>query len=190
MARNVENLMNDDIELGWLRLTNKTQLVLTTRYVFQQQDYGIFGENRTIIPRGAITTVRLGWQRSRWAMLLGFILLVTSLALFLGNHINQSSGIPFSTGGFVASPSTLSLIQYGLTIGGLALFALFWFHKRSEVQVVASTGSIGGTPLRYEDADEFCLLLVGASREPAPTAPVAEPEAESSPSRSDPDWRL
>jgi hypothetical protein len=186
----MENSMNDDIELGWLRLTNKSQLVLTTRHVFQQQDYGIFGENRTIIPRRAITTVRLGWQRSRWAMLLGFILFVSSLALIIGNQINQPGGIPFSTGRFAASPSTFSLIQYGLLIAGLALFALFWFHKRSEIQVVASTGSIGGTPLRYEDAEEFCLLLVGASGDPAPMAPVAEPEPESRRKKSDPDWRL
>ena len=182
--------MNDDIELGWLRLTNRTQLVLTTRHVFQQQDYGIFGENRTIIPRRAITTVRLGWQRSRWAMFFGFILLVSSLALIIATQINQPNSLPFGAGRFVAAPSTLSLIQYGLLIAALALFVLFWFHKRSEFQIVAFTGSIGGTPLRYEDAEEFCLLLVGASRDAAPAAPVAEPEVESSPKTSDRDWRL
>jgi hypothetical protein len=182
--------MNDDFELGWLRLTNRSQLVLTTRHVFQQQDYGIFGENRTIIPRRAIITVRLSWQRSRWVMLLGLVLLVSALTLIIGNQINYPNGILFSTGRFFASPSTLSLIQYGLLVGGLALFALFWVRKRSEIQIVASTGSIGGTPLRYEDAEEFCLLLVGASREPAATAPVAEPEPESSPKKPDRDWRL
>ena len=185
--------MNEDIELGWLRLTDKTQLVLTTRHVFQHQDYGIFGENRTIIPRRAITTVRLGWQRSRWAMFLGFILLVGSLALIIGNQIKQPNGLPFGIDRFiVAAPSTWSLIQYGLLIAALALFALFWFHKRSEIQIVASTGSIGGRPLRYEDAEEFCLLLFGPSREAVPAAPVAEPEsgAEASAKQSDRDWRL
>jgi hypothetical protein len=186
----MEKSMNDDIELGWLRLTDKRQLVLTTHHVFQQQDYGIFGENRTVIPRRAITTVRLGWQRSRWTMLFGFIFLVSSLALIISNQINQPNGLPFGTGRFVAAPSTVSLVQYGLLIVGLALLALFWFHKRSEIQIVASTGSIGGTPLRYDDAEEFCLLLVGASREPGTTAPVAEPEAESSPKQPDRDWRL
>ena len=39
--------MNEEFELGWLRLTDKSQLVLTTHHVFQHQDYGIFGENRT-----------------------------------------------------------------------------------------------------------------------------------------------
>lgn len=182
--------MNEDIELGWLRLSNKSQLVLTTRYVFQQQDYGIFGENRTIIPRRAITTVHLGWQRSRWAMVLGFLFLMGSLALIIGNQINQPSGILSSADRFFASPSTFSLIQYGLLIGSLALFAFFWFHKKSEIQIAASTGNIGGTPLRYEEAEDFCLLLVGTSREPAPAASAPAPEPESSPKTSDRDWRL
>lgn len=182
--------MNEEIELGWLRLTDKSQLVLTTRHVFHHQDYGIFGENRAIIPRRAITTVRIGWQRSRWAMLLGFILLVSSLALIIGNQINQPNGITLSSRFFVLSSSTLWLIQYGLLIGGLALIALFWFHKRSEIQIVADSGSIGGRPLSYEDAEDFCLLLMGAREDSAPAEVKAEPEPESAPKKADPDWRL
>lgn len=182
--------MNDEIELGWLRLADKSQLVLTTRHVFQHQDYGIFGENRAIIPRRAITTVRISWQRSRWAMLLGLILFLGSLALIVGNQINQPDGIAFSTRLFAVSSSTLSLIQYGLLIGGLALIALFWFHKRNEIQILGGTGSIGGTPVSYEDAEEFCLLLMGASKESAPAAANVQPEPENSPKTADRDWRL
>ena len=182
--------MNENTELGWLRLTNKSQLVLTTQHVFQQHEHGMFGENRTIIPRRSITTVRLGWQRSRWAVLFGFLFLLSSLALFIANQMNQPNPTPLGTSLFAVSPSTSSLIRYGLLIVGLALVALFWFHKRSEIQIAAVNGSIGGTPLRYEDAEEFCLLLVGASREPAPATPIAQTEQESSPNKSDPGWRL
>src|SRR3990170_4866057 len=125
--------MNDEIELGWLRLTDKSQLVLTTRHIFQHRDYGIFGENRAIIPRRAITTVRISWQRSRSALLFGLILFLASLALIVGNQMNQPDGIAVNTRLFAVSSSTLSLIQYGLLAGGLALVVLFWFHKSNEI---------------------------------------------------------
>ena len=182
--------MNDERELGWLRLTDKSQLVLTTGHVFQHQDYGIFGENRAIIPRGAITTVRLSWQRSRGALLFGLILFLASLALIIANQMNQPEGISFNTRLVVISSSTLSLIQYGLLIAGLAPIALFWFHKKNEIQILGSAGSIGGTPINYEDAEEFCLLLMGARKEPPPAAAIVEPEPENSPKTADPDWRL
>jgi hypothetical protein len=182
--------MNDERELGWLRLTDKSQLVLTTGHVFQHQDYGIFGENRAIIPRRAITTVRLNWQRSRWALLFGLILFLASLALIIGNQMNQPEGIALNTRLFDLSSSTLSLIQYGLLVAGLALITLFWFYKKNEIQILGGTGSIGGTPVNYEDAEEFCLLLMGARKEPEPAAANVEPEPENSPKTTDPDWRL
>lgn len=182
--------MNEEIELAWLRLTDKSQLVLTTRHVFQHQDYGIFGENRGIIPRHAITTVRIGWQRSRWAMLLGVILLVSSLALIVHNQINQGNELTFTSRLLFISSSTLWWLQYGLLAAGLALIALFWFHKRSEIHIGAVNGGIGGTPVKYEDAEEFCLLLMGAGKEPMPATPKAEPEPDASPKTTDRDWRL
>ena len=84
----------------------------------------------------------------------------------------------------------MSLIQYGLLVAGLALIALFWLHKRNEIQILGGAGSIGGTPVSYEDAEEFCLLLMGASKEPAPAVTTVEPEPENSPKTTDPDWRL
>ncbi len=182
--------MNDERELGWLRLTDKSQLVLTTGHVFQHQDHGIFGENRAIIPRRAITTVRLSWQRSRSALLFGLILFLASVALIIANQMNQPEGISFDTRLFAVSSSTLSLIQYSLLIAGLALMALFWFHKKNDIQIIGGTGSVGGTPANYEDAEEFCLLLMGARKEPAPAAANVEPEPENSPKTTDPDWRL
>jgi hypothetical protein len=182
--------MNDERELGWLRLTDKSQLVLTTGHVFQHQDYGIFGENRAIIPRRAITTVRLTWQRSRSALLFGLILFLAALGLIIANQMNQPEGIALNTRLFAIPSSTLSLIQYGLLVTGLALIALFWFHKKNEIQILGGTGSIGGTPVDYEAAEDFCLLLMGASKEPTPPVANVEPEPENSPKTTDPDWRL
>ena len=182
--------MNEEIELGWLRLTDKSQLVLTTRHVFQHQHYGIFGENRAIIPRDAITTVRIGWQRSKWSMFLGVILVVSSLALIVGNLINQPNDLTFTSRLLSISSSTLSWIQYGLLAAGLALIARFWFHKRSEIQIGAASGVIGGTPVNYEDAEEFCLLLMGAGKEAKLATPKTESEPEGAPQTTDPDWRL
>ena len=182
--------MNEEFELGSLRLTDKSQLVLTTHHVFQHQDYGIFGENRAIIPRHAITTVRIGWQRSRWAMLLGVILLASSLALIVGNLINQPNELTFTSRLFSISSSTLWWFQYGLLVAGLALIARFWFHKRSEIQIGAASGGIGGTPVNYEDAEQFCLLLMGAGKEATPATAKAEREPEEAPQTSDRDWRL
>jgi hypothetical protein len=182
--------MSEERELGWLRLTDRSQLVLTTGHVFHHQDYGIFGENRAIIPRRAITTVRLSWQRSRWALVFGLILFLASLALIIANQMNQPEGIAFNTRLFAVSPSTLSLIQYGLLVAGLALIALFWFHKKNEIQILGGTASIGGTPVNYEDAEDFCLLLMGAGKKPAQAVTNVEPEPENSPKTTDPDWRL
>jgi hypothetical protein len=38
--------MKEGGELGWLRLTDKSDLVLTTLHVLQHQDRGMFGESR------------------------------------------------------------------------------------------------------------------------------------------------
>ena len=55
----------------------------------------MFGENRAIIPRRAITTVRLSWQRSRGVLVFGLILFLASLALIIANQMNQPDGIAF-----------------------------------------------------------------------------------------------
>ena len=182
--------MNDERELGWLRLSDKSQLVLTTGHVFHHQDYGMFGENRAIIPRRAITTVRLSWQRSRGVLVFGLILFLVSLTLIIANQMNQPEGIGFNTRLFAVSPSTLSLFQYGLLVAGLALIALFWFHKKNEIQILGGTGSIAGTPVDYEAAEEFCLLLMGAGKEPPPAVANVEPEPEDSSKTTERDWRL
>jgi hypothetical protein len=47
--------MKEGRELGWLRLTDKCDLVLTSLHILQHQDRGMFGESHAIIPRKVIT---------------------------------------------------------------------------------------------------------------------------------------
>jgi hypothetical protein len=68
--------MKEGSELGLLRLTDKSHLVLTAFHVLQHHDRGIFGESHAIIPRKAITGVRFSWRRSQALLVLGTILLV------------------------------------------------------------------------------------------------------------------
>ncbi len=86
--------MNEEIKLGCLSLTDKRELVLTLRHVFQHQDRGIFGESHEIIPRRAITTVRISWQRSRGLVVLGTIFLITFLVLMIGSIAPEPVRIP------------------------------------------------------------------------------------------------
>jgi hypothetical protein len=148
--------MKDGGELGWLRLTDKSDLVLTTLHVLQHQDRGIFGESHAIIPREAITSVRLSWRRSRGLIILGTVLLVICMILTIGLIIEGRAWVDALT----LSPVAMSFIQYGSLSGGLAVYVLFWFTKRNEIQIMAPTATLGGIPRSYEEADKFCALLV------------------------------
>ena len=148
--------MKNGGELGWLRLTDKSDLVLTTLHVLQHQDRGIFGESHAIIPREAITSVRLSWRRSRGLIILGTILLVICMVLTIGLIIEGRAWVDALT----LSPVAMSFIQYGSLSGGLAVYVLFWFTKRNEIQIMAPTATLGGIPRSYEEADKFCALMV------------------------------
>ena len=148
--------MKDGGELGWLRLTDKSDLVLTTLHVLQHQDRGIFGESHAIIPREAITSVRLSWRRSRGLIILATVLLVICMILTIGLIIEGRAWVDALT----LSPVAMSFIQYGSLSGGLAVYVLFWFTKRNEIQIMAPTATLGGIPRSYEEADKFCALLV------------------------------
>jgi hypothetical protein len=148
--------MKDGGELAWLRLTDKSDLVLTSLYVLQHQDRGIFGESHAIIPRKAITGVRLSWRRSRGLIFLGTILVVICMILTIGLIIEGRAWVEALT----FSPLAISFIQYGSLSGGLAVYVLFWFTKRNEIKIMAPTATLGGIPRSYEEADKFCALLV------------------------------
>jgi hypothetical protein len=178
--------MNEEIKLGCLSLTDKRELVLTLRHVFQHQDRGIFGESHEIIPRHAITTVRISWQRSRGLVVLGTIFLITFLVLMIGSIVPEPVRIPEWEQTLNLSPFAASLIRYGSLVSGIAIFILFWFHKRNEIHIMAPTTTLGGIPRSYEEAEKFCFLMDSAMKDQAATA-ENEP---SSPKTADHDWKL
>jgi hypothetical protein len=182
--------MDQGIELGWLRLTDKSDLVLTSLNVSQHQDRGIFGENHEIIPRKAISTVRISWRRSRGLLVLGIILLVTYLILLISPIIAGPVGVSSWEQTLNLSSSTVSFIEYGSLLGGSGILVLFWFYKRNEIQIMAPTTTLEGIPRSYEEAEKFCALVVSELKDqPRPTQKT-ENEAESSPKAADHNWRL
>jgi hypothetical protein len=178
--------MNEGSELGWLRLTDKSDLVLTTHLVLQQQDRGIFGQSHTIIPRKAITTVQISWQRSRWLLVVGTVLLVAYLILMIGSIIAG----PAWEQALNLSSSAMFFVEYGSLLAGIGIFILFWFYKRNEIQIMTPTATLEGIPVSYEEAKSFCSLLATESKDQPRTASKSENEAPSSPKAADRDWRL
>jgi hypothetical protein len=178
--------MKEGGELGWLRLTDKSDLVLTTLHVLQHQDRGIFGESHAIIPRKAITSVRLSWRRSRGLLVLGAILLVISMILTIGLIIEGRAWVEALT----LSPLAMSFIQYGSLLGGIAVYVLFWFTKRNEIQIMAPTATLGGIPRSYEEADKFCALLVSELEDQSGATNKSKSEVPSRPKAADHEWRL
>jgi hypothetical protein len=179
--------MKEGGELGWLRLTDKSDLVLTSLHVLQHQDRGIFGESHAIIPRKAITSVRLSWRRSRGLIFLGTILLVICMILTIGLIIEGRAWVEALT----LSSLAMSFIQYGSLLGGIGVYVLFWFAKRNEIQIMAPTATLGGIPRSYEEADKFCALLVSELEDqPSATNKGEENEAPSRRKEADHEWRL
>lgn len=178
--------MKDGGELGWLRLTDKSELVLTSLHVLQHQNRGIFGESQAIIPRNAITSVRLSWRRSRGLIFLGTTLLVICMILTIALIIEGRAWVDALT----LSPLAMSFIQYGSLSGGLAVYVLFWFAKRNEIQIMAPTATLGGKPRSYEEADKFCALLVLEFEDQPSATNKGENEAPSRPKEADHQWRL
>jgi hypothetical protein len=182
--------MNDEIELGSLKLADKSELILTNLHIFQREQRGIFGERQTIVVRSAITTIRLGWERSKWLAILGTILVAASLALMSGATIAASMGVLSRNQVLDLSSSAISFVQYSLMIGGIGLFLLFWFDKRPEIQIVAPTETIGGTPRSFEEAQRFCSLFIPKIREQLVIAQRAQQKPTSKAKATDPDWQF
>lgn len=178
--------MKEGGELGWLRLTDKSDLVLTTLHVLQHQDRGIFGESHAIIPRRAITSVRLSWRRRRALIFLGTFLLVIYVILMISSIIAG----PAWEEALTLSSLAMSFIQYGSLLGGIVVYVLFWFAKRNVIQIMAPTATLGGRPRSYEEADKFCALLVSELEDQPRSTNNSESEAPSTSKATDHDWRL
>ena len=178
--------MSEGVELGWLSLTDKSDLVLTRLHVLQHQDRGIFGESHTIIPRQAITSIQLSWRRSQALIFLGTIFLVISVILIVGSIVRG----PAWGEALKLSSSAISFIQYGLLLGGIVVYMLFWFAKRNEIRIFTPTATLGGIPIGYEEADKFCALLVSELENQPRVTNKREIEEASTPKAPEHDWRL
>src|SRR4030095_9409663 len=147
---------------------------------------GIFGESHAIIPREAITSVRLSWRRSRGLIIMGTILLVICMVLTIGLIIEGRAWVDALT----LSPVAMSFIQYGSLSGGLAVYVLFWVTQRNEIQIMAPTATLGGIPRSYEEADKFCALMVSEFEDQPRATNNSKSEAPSRPKAADHEWRL
>jgi hypothetical protein len=159
--------MNEQIELGWLRLSDKSDLVLTSLHVFQYRNRGTFGEVKTMVPLPAITTV----------------------AIVFGSFIADSAEMPSYLRDLFSS-SVVSVVQYGSLLGAIGIFVLFWFYKQNEIQIITSTGTLGGIPKSYQDAQKFCDLLVSGIKEPLAPGERDEKEPEGQGEEAESEWHL
>lgn len=200
--------MDDEIELARLRLADKSDLVLTKLHVCQHREGGIFGENRSMIPREAIAGVKLDWRRSRGLLVLGTVLLAVWLVFLLGSvaiDFGMPAGLqPHTLSGAGSSTDDplrsyareffssfpASVVQYALLLGGIGVFLLFWFYKRNAIQIMTAGASIGGIPKSYDEARKFCDLLFSDSGE-RPTVTKGAAKGAASPVKAvEPEWRL
>jgi hypothetical protein len=181
--------MNEEIEIGSLKLTDNSELVLTTLHVFQHQHRGIFGESQTIIPRTAIATVRLRWERSRWLVIAGALLVLLYLVLMISSAVGGITVLSRNPLLEISS-SAISFIKYSSLIAGIGLFFLFWFDKRIEIQIAAPSGTIRGMPRSYEEAKTFCSLFIPKIREQLAITKRVEQAAPSKAKTADPDWQF
>lgn len=179
--------MAEEVERGWLKLTNDSNLVLTSRHVLQYTDRGTLGESRTIIPRHAVTTVRIGWRRSRTLVFLAALLLGAFLLLIFGSLYGSPAWLDL--GSLNLSSSTIAMIPYLFLVAGVIVFVLFWFHQRTEIEIAAPSGTIGGVVKNYDEAETFCRFLLAESVEK--TAEAAEDsEPATRPKTAGSDWQL
>jgi hypothetical protein len=182
--------VTEESELGWLNLTDRTRLVLTSLYVFQHQDRGIFGTSHDIVPLRAITTIRLSWRRSRALVILGAIALLVFLLLTINSLTAGPAERPFVEQFLNLSASTVSFIEYGALLAAVALFVLFWLYKSHELQITAAGGSVGGSPRSYEEARRFCSLVISELTDHRAPAATLESEPAAQPQTNDRDWKL
>jgi hypothetical protein len=183
--------MNEENELGWLALTDRSKLVLTSLYVFQHHHRGMFGDSHEILPLTAITTIRLSWRRSGALVVLGTILVVAFLALMISSIIAAPGERPFAEKLLNLSATAVFVVQYAALLAAVGIFVAFWFYKRHEVQIMASTSSVGGAPRSYEEARKFCSLIISALTDrPATAASTEKNEPASAPTETDRDWKL
>jgi hypothetical protein len=165
--------MMQEIELARLLMADSSNLVLTNQHVYQRTNRGWIGQTNVIIPRAAITTVKLEWRRSLALLNFGLVLLMVSVPL-------QFLELPFSVPYYVAP---------ALAVLGVALILLS-IVKSKVIQVMAPSAAIGGTPRNYDDAQRFCSLILSAINEQPPSGAGNEKTAANKRDAVNSQWHL
>lgn len=145
--------MADEVELARLLMADNSEMVLTTHHVYQRKDRGWRGEVRVVIPREAITSIKIEWHRNLGFIVGGVIALAIGGALYFVDF-------PFPVPEFAAPVAA---------IFGVALMLLCLIKSKS-IHITASTVTIGGEPDDYKQAERFYALLLGDGKELPETA--------------------
>ncbi|HXG51342.1 MAG TPA: hypothetical protein VNN77_08070 [candidate division Zixibacteria bacterium] len=176
--------MSEENEIAWLKLSDGSDLVLTRLHVIHRRDRGVLGESRSIVPRSAISRVRIAWRRSLGLAALGAASAAVYLFMLVGGGLGGISGI------FPEPGATLDLaVQYGSLVAAAAFLASFWFYKPMEIEIAAGTATITGTPKSYEEAQEFSARLTAES-EPGERTGEREAEAPAQRTGRESEWEL
>jgi len=180
--------MDEETEIGWMTLADRSELVLTASYVVQRADRGIFGASQIVMRRSAITSVRVGWQRSRGLLVTGVALLAVYVLVTLGSILAPERW-PQLAEIFKSAGAVLAAIQYGALAGGIGFVALFWLDRQPQIEIRATTESLGGVARSYEEAQEFSWLLMPELTRDSGTRPARE-DLKAPREAADQDWRL
>ena len=165
--------MTQEIELARLLMADNSNLVLTNQNIYQRTNRGWIGRATVIIPRAAITSVKLEWRRSLGLLNFGLVLLIVSVPL-------QFLELPFSVPYYVAP---------AVAVLGVAVLLLS-IVKSKVIQVMAPSAAIGGAPRNYDDAQKFCSLILSAKNDPPPSAVGNEKTAANKRDAVDSQWHL
>lgn len=140
--------MDQELELKRLEMAEHSEMLLTDFAVHLDKKLSFYGNSSVRIPLGAITSVRVGWQRSGGLLFLGIIFFALWAFLLFGETVWEPGYRFLSSYG---RPG-----QYIFLFAALGVLALYFFYKPCHIQITAPTATIEGTPKSYEDATTFC----------------------------------
>ncbi|MBI4525654.1 MAG: hypothetical protein HY695_17805 [Deltaproteobacteria bacterium] len=161
--------MTPEIEIKRLFVVDQSgisgELVLTDVRAYQHKDNGIFGYSTTAVPYRAISGVRVSWRRVFWLFVLGLILFALGIFAIAVDVESLLSSFQFSL--VAQTASYVRFLRYVFLLAGIGLLLCFWFWKPAEIQIMTPTTTVGGRPKNYEDARQFCDLLLSLIDEQA-----------------------
>ncbi|HWO41227.1 MAG TPA: hypothetical protein VNO43_05435 [Candidatus Eisenbacteria bacterium] len=181
--------MDEETEIGWMTLADRSELVLTASHVVQRAERGIFGASQIVMRRDAITSVRVSWQRSRGLLVAGVALVALYVLVTLSSQLVPGRW-PQLAEVFKQAGAALAAIQYGALAGGIGFVALFWLDRQPQIEIRAGAESVGGVARSYEEAQEFSWLLLPELTRDSGARLRAGDDLKPPREATDQDWRL